>query len=175
MNNNKEIEVKILDINVEEVKNKLQELGAEKVFDGNLEIVTFDHPEKNLKEEGKLLRVRKMGNKTELCFKGKKEPGKFKVREEVEVLTDNFENTVNILEKVGFSKVFEGNKKRESYQLGNIKFEIDTYPGIPTFLEIEAPTEEEVAEFVQKLGYTMEQTSTLSGKGLFNHYQNGQN
>lgn len=172
---NQEIEIKILDIQPDEVRKKLVELGATKVFEGNLKIVTFDSPKKDLKKEGKLLRVRKIGNKTELCFKGKNKPSKFNVREEIEVLTDNFENTLTILEKVGFKRKFEGNKNRESYQLGKIKFEIDTYTGIPTFLEIEASSEKEVAKFVKKLGYTMKQTSTLTGKKLFKHYQNGQN
>ncbi|MBU0470431.1 MAG: class IV adenylate cyclase [Nanoarchaeota archaeon] len=166
----KEIEVKILDIDVPELIRKLQELGAEKVFEGEITAVFFDFPSDQLEKEGKSLRVRKLGEKVELCLKGKKEKSRFKVREELEVTTNNFEDTLAIFEKLRFKKRFEGRKRRESYQLNKIKIEIDTYPGIPTFFEVEAPSEEEVVETVKKLGFTEEQMSNISVKELFRIY-----
>ena len=162
----KEIEIKILNINVEEIKKKISNLGAEKVFDGEVHTISIDFPEEKLHGNGEFLRVRKVGNKVEFCFKGKKENSQFKTREEIEVTTSNFEDTIEILEKLGLKKFHDIKKHRESYKLGNIHFEIDTYPDFPTFLEIEAPTKEEVKEYVEKLGYTMEQTTNLSSYQL---------
>ena len=165
--NNKEIEVKILEIDQEKIIDKLRSLGAKKIFEGEVE-ATFlknDHLDKN-----HTLRVRKVGEKVELCFKGKSEESKFKIKEELEVITDNYLQTIKIFDRLGFKESFHIKKRRESYHLGKVKFEIDTYPGIPTFLEIEAPSEEEVEEAVKKLGYTLEDTKNYSAKQLFKHY-----
>ena len=49
----KEIEVKILDINVGEVRKKLQNLKAEKIFYGENKMVFFDYPTEDLKKKRK--------------------------------------------------------------------------------------------------------------------------
>ena len=53
-------------------------------------------------------------------------------------------------------------KHRISYELNGVKFEIDTYPNIPTFLEIEAPSEEIIQDYVQRLGFTMDDAKPFS-------------
>tara|TARA_Y100000310_G_C20415449_1_gene684084 strand:+ start:84 stop:602 length:519 start_codon:yes stop_codon:yes gene_type:complete len=168
----KEIEVKILEIDVEEIRKKLLALGAEKVFDGELKVTGFDYPDERLDKEGKILRVRKVGEKVELCFKGKKEASKFKVREEIEVTTSGFKDTITILEKAGLQIFYKGEKRRESYQIEKVRFEIDYYEGIPPFLEIEAQTEEEVIEWVEKLGFKMKQTTNMNGRDVKEYYEN---
>jgi len=167
----KEIEIKILNIDVEEIRNKLLDLGAEKIFDGEVHALTYDFPEEKLENNDEFLRVRTVGDKTEFCFKGKKEDSQFKTREEIQVTTSDFNETCNILERLGLKKFHDKTKIRESYKLGKVSFEIDTYPEFPTFLEIEAPTEEEVKEYVEKLGYTMEQTTNLGSYQLIEKYQ----
>ncbi len=46
MNTYKEQEIKVLDINVENVCEKLEQLGAKKVFDGDRIFTTLDTEEK---------------------------------------------------------------------------------------------------------------------------------
>ena len=167
----KEIEVKILDINVEDIRKKLLDLGAEKVFEGEVEMYRFDYPDDRLNKEDSFLRIRKMGEQVELCFKGKKEGTQFKMREEIEVTTSGLNDTLLIFEKLGLKKIFDGKKLRESYTLGDVRFELDTYPGVPTFVAVEAPTEEEVITHVEKLGYSMNQTTTLSGFEVEREYK----
>jgi adenylate cyclase class 2 len=168
----REVEVKILEIDLEEIRKKLLALGAEKIFDGELHVVAFDYPDERLHTAGQILRVRKVGDKVELCFKDKKEASKFKVREETEVTTSGFKDTVAILEKAGLKIFYQGEKRRESYKIGPVRFEIDYYAGIPPFLEIEAPTEEQVVEWVEKLGYQMEQTTSMNGRDVKEYYEN---
>jgi len=169
----KEIEVKILDINVQEVRRKLLDLGAEKVFDGEVHFIVFDFPNETLRKEFKHLRVRKVGNQTELCLKEKGENSKFKTQIETEVTTSNFEDTLSIFQKIGLKIFHDRRKHRESYKFKNIKFEIDNWEGVPPFLEIEATTEEDVQEYVEKLGFTMEQASDMNGFQVNKHYKNG--
>ena len=169
----KEIEVKILDINPEEIRKKILDLGAEEVFNGQVDLVRFDYPDGRLEKNDTFFRVRRLGNRYELCFKNKQEESsQYKVREEIEVITDNFEDTITIIERIGLKKVHESSKHRESYKLGDVKFEIDTWKDIPTFLEIEAPTEEKVKEYVEKLGYTMDQTTNMTVFQLEDYYKN---
>lgn len=92
----KEIEIKILDINVEKIRTKLLNLGAEKTFE-DIHAVFFDSPRNKLKNQGNTLRVRKIGEKTELCFKGTKEDSPFKIRPKNKVITNN------CVKKLGFS------------------------------------------------------------------------
>ncbi len=166
----KEIEVKILEVNPQEIRKKLKALGAKQFFKGEVHAISYDYPDKRLEKSGKMLRVRKAGGRIELCFKGPNESEKFKIREEIEVLTSSFEDTIKIIESIGFKKFYERKKKRECYRLGSIKFDMDTYPGVPTYLEIEAPTTEEVAGYVKKLGYSMSQTTNMTGLQVIHSY-----
>ncbi len=167
----KEIEIKILDVNPTEIRKKLAVLGAKKTFDGDVEIVMFDFPDGRLKKNDCLLRVRRLGDKTEVCYKGKNESKTFKVKEEIEIVADDFENALKIFERLGFKRTYEGKKHREAYHLNDTKFEMDTYAHIPTYLEIDAPDEKSVEKYVKKLGYTMQQTSNMSAYQLAEFYK----
>jgi adenylate cyclase, class 2 len=166
----KEIEVKIMDIDLEEIRQKLSNLGAEKVFAGEIHAIAFDHPDLRLDKEDSFVRVRKVGETVELCYKGRNESSQYKSREEIEVKTNNFEDTIIILERMGLKKFHEGKKNRESYTIGKVRFEIDNWKDIPHFLEIEAPTEKEVKDYVEKLGFTMDQTNNWSYLDIEKHY-----
>lgn len=165
-----EIEVKILEINVADIRSKLKQLGAKKIFDGQLQPVTFDFPDNRIRQAKQLLRVRTVGNSAELCFKGKKQNNQLKIQEEIEVNLDNFEDTIKILERIGLLATRHKPKHRESYLLGNIRFELDTDPPIPPYLEIEAPSEAEVITYVKLLGFTMEQTTNMTGAEVHQFY-----
>ena len=96
---------------------------------------------------------------------------KIKTQEEIEVNTNNFADTLEILERGGLVKSHEGKKNRESYTIGKVRFEIDNWKNIPHFLEIEAPTTEEVKKYVEKLGFTMDQTTNWSYVDIEKHYK----
>jgi adenylate cyclase, class 2 len=166
----KEIEVKILDINKEQIRRKLKILKAEKIFSGEVHTISLDFPNRSLSKKNSILRLRRLGDKVELCFKGKQEKSNFKIRQEIETITDDFEKTLKIFENLGLKRFYEGKKHRESYRLGKTKFEIDTWPDIPAFLEIEAPTEKDVVTAVKMLGYNMNQATNLSGRELHQLY-----
>ena len=166
-----EIELKILEIKVEEVRKKLKALGAEKKEKVEIHALHFDYPNLQLKEKKELLRLRRVGERTELCFKGKSKEGHFRVSEEIEVQTDSFEKTIDILKRVGLIIRSESKKTRESYTFGKMHFEIDTFPKVPSFLEIECPSKEEIENWVQRLGYTLDQTTNMTGGEVLEYYK----
>lgn len=156
----KEIEVKILEINPEEIKKKLLDLGAKRIGENKFAATIFDFEDGRIRKRGELLRLRKIGDKVELTYKSKEyKESDFKTAEEFETTVTDFNDMLKIFEKLGLKQTMYYEKIRESFKLNNAKIEIDTYPKIPTFIEIEAPTEEEVEKTVKILGFDMKNTT----------------
>jgi len=168
-----EIEVKILEVNKEEIINKLELLGAKKVFEGVLESLFFDF-ENKLRNSGEIFRLRREGNKIFITHKKKIEIDKAKVMDETEVEVSDFNEAKKLIESLGFEVFTKLKKKRVSYKLKNVKFELDEYLGehsfVPLFLEVEAESIEGIYESIEKLGFSKEDCKPWSTKDLIEHY-----
>ena len=70
------------------------------------------------------------------CTKDNVEESELKVRDETEIEIN--EEIVKILHKLGLKETIYHEKYRVSYIFKDIRFEIDTFPEAPTFVEIEA-------------------------------------
>jgi adenylate cyclase class 2 len=166
----KEIEVKILEINVEEVEKKLKEMGAEKVFDGELVNIYFDFPEKHLEKEGKVLRLRKKDDKVILTFKKLITQEEAKVMNENELEVKDFGLMREVFKEIGLLPIYEFKKHRKTYELNQIHFEIDKYSDIPAFLEIEAPDLETIYKVISDLGFSKKDVNSYSIKEVLEYY-----
>jgi len=71
---------------------------------------------------------------------------------EAEVQVGDFEATRVLLEAIGFTAVRFQENYREEWQLDGVTFDIDTWPGLPTYLEIEGPDETAVRQAATALG-----------------------
>ena len=89
---------------------------------------------------------------------------------EHEIIIEDFEGMREILKNLGFKETGEYFKNRISYCIGKVNFELDTLPGVPTFLEIEAPTEKILERFVKKLGFSMKDAKSWTGNDVLKHY-----
>ncbi|MFC1732480.1 class IV adenylate cyclase [candidate division KSB1 bacterium] len=167
-----EIEVKILEINTEEVIKNIEDLGAKRVFEGDIHFSYFDFDDKRLSKERKILRLRKKGKISELTFKKKISKEKAKIMEEHEVIIEDDDSIRKILGGIGLKERPSAKKHRISFALDDVHFELDTFPGIPTFLEIEAKTLDILKEYVEKLGFSMDNALPWSGKDVLRHYGN---
>ncbi|MBN2459379.1 class IV adenylate cyclase [Candidatus Woesearchaeota archaeon] len=171
----REIEVKILNINKNEIEKKLALLGVKKTFEGMLEAYYFDYPNLKLRKSGKTLRLRKEDGKAVLTFKQKVNDKKFKIRNEHEVELSDFGKAKQILELLGL-RVFSGiNKKRTAYTLGEVHLEIDKYLGkysfVPEFLEIESEDERLIYKYAGMLGFKPKDCKPWSMVDIINHYK----
>lgn len=166
----KEIEVKILEINRPQIIAKLKKLGAKKMFDGKIEAFRYDFANKQLKNEKMLLRVRKIGTHAELALKSKMKKGKVKSNIEYEVHVSHFQTLHQILSGLGLKRKPHGTKHRVSYRLGKMHVDIDSYVGIPTYLEIEAQSVKDLKKYVQKLGFKMSQTKSWTVRDVHRFY-----
>ncbi|MFH1053087.1 MAG: CYTH domain-containing protein [Candidatus Woesearchaeota archaeon] len=166
----KEIEVKIIEIDKDEIIKKLLDLGAEKVFEGNIYAVHYDFKDNSLKIGKSFVRLRKRGDKSFLAYKKKISKDKAKVMEEIETEVSDFDDTHNILLSIGLIPYLDYNKKRTSYKFKKILFEIDEYEDIPPLLEIEAPSVEIIDEMVKKLRLDKEKVKNWTGRDLYENY-----
>ena len=166
----KEIEVKILEINVEEIEKKIKKMEAEKVFEGQVVSVYFDFSDKLLEKEGKILRLRQKGGKVILTYKELISQDEAKIMDEYELTVSDFESMKRIFEGIGLLTLYEFNKHRITYKLNQTHFEIDKYPAIPAFLEIEAPDLDTINEIVSELGFSKEEVNSYSIRDVLKYY-----
>lgn len=166
-----EIEVKILDVDVKATIGKLEKLGAKKVHEANQKFILYDYPDNRLKQEGKVLRLRENGKKIEMTLKERVSKDKSKIMIEHETNISDMETAKKILSSLGIVEIWKGEKHRISYKIDNVEFEFDTIPGIPTYLEIEAPDEKTLFEYVKKLGFDESDAKPWTYKDVLQHYQ----
>jgi adenylate cyclase class 2 len=166
----KEIEVKILEIDVADIKKKLEGLGAKIIFDGTLKNIYFDTEDNSLENNGCVMRLRFDGEKAILTHKDKITHGTVKVADETELTVEDFDNMHKILERIGFKEKFTYSKKRISYGLEGVHFELDSIEGIPTFLEIESEDEEVIKKYVELLGFKQSDAKNWGTRQLCKHY-----
>ncbi len=173
-----EIEVKILGVNPKEIKKKLKKLGARTVFENRLiHARCYDFPDKSVRKSGDHIRLRKVGKKVEITFKHLKARRKYKNNEEVDVPVDDFNAMHKFFLRMGLVKYADYRKKRSRYTIGKYQYEIDKYPGIPHFVEVEVKSNDvkkavkELEKAVKLLGYTMADTKPWNAFEMHEHYK----
>ena len=142
-----EFEVKVLDVDVESVRARLIELGANKIgeFDSRRFVYDFSPVKPN-----SWLRLRQQGTQVQLTIKEIEHDGVEGTRE-LEVVVDDFDNMNAILQKLGYqSRAYQENR-RESWELDGVQVEIDFWPRIPAYVEVEGDSEESVMRVLGKL------------------------
>ena len=157
-----EIEIKYLDIDPEQLEKKLIELGAKKAGDYHYRRAVFDYPDFRLDAQASWLRLRDEGDKITLTFKqrlGVKEgslSGDDTGMYEKEVVVSDFDTTREIILKIGLIEKMYQENKRTRYLLDGVECDIDTWPLIPTYLEVEGDSWKKVETVAEKLGFKKE-------------------
>lgn len=149
-----EIEAKFLDVDPDAIRRTLASVGARQehpeIF---MKRKNFDYPNSRLEKIGGWVRVRDEGARITLSYKQLNDRTLHGTKE-VSVTVDSFEKTCQLLEAVGLVAKAYQETKREKWVLGNAEVTIDTWPWIPPFVEIEAPSEGELKEAVATLGFS---------------------
>ena len=171
-----EIEVKILEIEVADVRKRLSELGAEPVFSGRMHAVFYDRADGAIRSAGNALRLRKEGDRAVLAFKRRRQKERVKIMDEMETEVSDFDAMRMILAGLGYMEIAETEKTREEYQLpdSGATVLIDNYSGalevVPPFVEIEASSEELLHEVAAQLGYPEDRCLSWDTRDLARHY-----
>jgi len=158
MNDYKEHEIKVLDVNVQELAKRLEKIGAKKVYDDDRTIITLDTPERMfLSKKDKLIRITDEGNIKVTMHVNQSKP---EIKEGIKFKTSRLKETMDFFHEIGLDPISKVKASRISYELGKIDFDIDKFPAIPAFLEIDI-------EFIKEEGYELEQL--LKELGLENN------
>jgi len=171
----KEVEVKILEIDRQKVEAKLRMLEAMKTLDDDVETLFFDFTDNSIAKAKNLLRLRSIGNETELTFKKFVESDSAKVRVEYNVSVSDFEAANSILQSLGLVPTLRMKKHRISYLVKNsVEVDIDKYTEqyahIPALVEIEGPDIPTIHSQAKLLGFEPEQCKSWTTFDLIDHY-----
>lgn len=165
----KELEVRIIDIDIDNIRKRLSELKAENVKQENQINRIYDFPDRRLLSHKGYARIRtihdKLRNRTIHYMTTKKliSQEKYKIMDEHEIEISSSEDGENIFMALGLEHVHSINKYRESYKYKNTLVEIDinekSFCPFP-YIEIETSDEDELQQIVELLGYTMKDTTS---------------
>lgn len=263
----KEIEVKVLDINLDEIEKKLLEIGAKRISDNIQRILTYDFRDisseyqsilydlnnhisekivnhaisrlkqlffdlddlinekdidgnerkaierifnsQSLKEyidnaifdenlisklnsnefisivekyninPNKWIRLRQTGDKTTITVKHilNRKTNKSGVREhsissvlEYEIYIDDFDKGREVLELLGYYHKNYQEKRRITYRLDDDEIDIDFWPHIPPYMEIEGKNENEVYDIMSKMGLNKDSAKIMNADDVYTYY-----
>ncbi len=164
-----EVEAKVLEIDEQEVTERLDELGAEKVFDGEVTSRFYDYPDGSIDDQG-VLRLREAGDHAFITYKIDISRDGAKTMEEIEFDVSSTEMADRFLRELGLEEVRSSSKHRKKWERDDIEYVIDAYPGIPALLEIEAPDEDRMYEAFEELGYDQDQLRSWDASQVHEHY-----
>jgi predicted adenylyl cyclase CyaB len=150
-----EIEIKFVVKDTKAITEKLRKLGFRVAVGRHREKnFLFDDVSESLRQQGKLLRIRKTPSAQTLTYKGLiSAASKLKHREEIECRIGDADVLLRIFEEVGFTVRTEYSKYRTVFEKDNFIISLDeTEAG--TYLEVEGPSDEEITRLGEKLGYS---------------------
>ena len=152
-----EIEERILEIDKEKVIKKLEDIGATKAGEWFYKRYTYDFTPKR---ENQWIRLRTNGVETTLTYKNV-ETREIDGTKELEIVVDNFEETNELLKILGYEYKNYQESKRIRYYLNDVEIDIDTWPMIPTYMELEGTSVEKVKELEDLLEVDKSKITTL--------------
>ena len=183
-----ELETRIIDIDVENIRSILLSNGAEKVKMEDQINDIYDFEDGRLLQKKGYARIRTvndmLNNKVVYFMTTKKmlSQERFKVMEENETIIEDKQMGEGIFKSLGLILKESNKKYRESYKLYDCLIEIDindaSFCPFP-YIEIETTSEEKLEKVVTLLGYTLEDTTSqtiydiLSQRGLLNKNPKG--
>ncbi|MEU4143092.1 MULTISPECIES: class IV adenylate cyclase [Streptomyces] len=139
-----EYEAKFLAVDAAGLQAKLTALGAVQAFPRML--LTRKIFENNSLDGGAWVRLRDEGHRSTLTLKQVTDATTIDGTKEIETEVSDLHAMAEILRRVGLTEVRYQENYREEWRLGKVAFDFDTWPDLPTFLEIEGPDEASVRQ-----------------------------
>ncbi|WP_159945548.1 MULTISPECIES: class IV adenylate cyclase [unclassified Nocardiopsis] len=145
-----EYEAKVLDIDVDQVARRILDKGGTELGEVLQRRYVYDIAPG---DASRWVRLRDTGNQVTLTVKEIDSDAIGGTRE-TETTVGDFATANALLGKLGYTpKAYQENRRR-SFTLDGAQVEIDTWPRIPAYLEIEADSHAEVVRVAALLGYT---------------------
>jgi len=165
----KEIETRFLDINKDELVKKLVSLGAINKGEEKLAEIIFHDKEGLWKGKGKFVRLRQTKDKVKLTYKENVGQTVDSARE-IELEVSDFNECSEFLISTGLKAIRRLEKYRHTFKLGDVTIDIDTWPKIPVYAEMEGPAVESLKNVCHQLGLDWEKRFDGDAREVFRHY-----
>ncbi|MFF3665040.1 class IV adenylate cyclase [Microtetraspora malaysiensis] len=146
-----EYEATFLSVDVAGLRAKLTSLGAVQAFPRTL--LTRKIFEGDTLGSGQWLRLRDEGTRSTLTLKQVTDATTINGTTEIETEVTDRAAMAEILRHLGLREVRYQENYREEWRLDDITVDIDTWPDLPTFVEIEGPDEAAVRRGASLLGF----------------------
>ncbi|MCS7034392.1 MAG: class IV adenylate cyclase [Phycisphaerae bacterium] len=181
-----ELEAKVRVSDFNEIRSRLQALGAARKG-VRLETNTyFDTPQHTLLSRDSGLRLRVVQPIEEdrvtqnspappvITFKGPQMGTGLKQRQEIEVQVHDPTAAIELLAQLGFAVQLSFQKRRESWSLpGGCVVELDELPILGRFVEVEGPSRQAVLELLDRLGLASGELITTSYIAMLSEHLRG--
>lgn len=120
----------------------------------------------------KWIRVRKTNDKTTIAVKHILANNDTNIQQmlETEIEVPSINDANNLLEALGFSYKSYQEKERITYIFEEHEIDIDTWPGIPTYFEVEGNSEEDLSNILKKLGYSISDGVSCTADEVYQKY-----
>lgn len=148
-----EIEVKFINIDIEQMREKLTSVGA--VCEQPMRLMRralIEEP--HHLEQHAFIRIRDEGDKVTLTFKRREDQAASKMHgtKEIELTISDFEAAVELFKEAGWEYKTIQESKRETWRLDEAEIVIDEWPWLKPYIEIEADSEAILQQTAEKLG-----------------------
>lgn len=158
-----EFEAKVLEVDPDEMADRIIRLGGRRVGERLMRRYVYDI---RVGDESRWIRLRDDGTAVTLTVKEIAHDG-IDGTTETEVVVSDFEVTNDLLARIGFvGKSYQENR-RASFVLDGAELEIDWWPLIPPYLEIEGQSREHVIRVGEELGISADR---LTGENTVKVY-----
>lgn len=160
-----EIEAQFLDIDKAALRERLRTAGG-----------TCTRPEMKMRRvifgagPHQFIRVRDEGDKVVMTYKNVENDQDILGTREVNVVVDDYERAVELMKGTHLAVKAHQETLREEWKLNGCEICLDTWPWIPSFVEIEGPSAEKVWETAEMLGLDKSRAKFGSVDGAYNHY-----
>jgi adenylate cyclase class IV len=162
-----EREVKVLDVDVKQTSYLLNSLGAEKTFDGNRMFILFDFPDRRISKKGEEVRLTIEGDKNKLSYE-------FKVKgtlASTKLFVSREKEALDFFSKLGLEEIARIKSHRISWELDGIDFDLDVFPKIKPFLEIDLGNSKvKLSSLLKKLNLKNNEVVSISTREIYQKY-----
>jgi adenylate cyclase, class 2 len=164
-----EIEARFKEVNADEIVKKVIELGGRDMGVKFLEETIFYDSELKWREEGRYVRLRSYDGKYIFTYKHIKKDS-IDGAEEIEFGVDDPSSLRDFIERLGLIAFRTQQKKRHTLDLDGVIFDIDQWPIIPAYLEIEGESEVAVRSAAERAGLNWKDAIFLDARKIIEGY-----